>query len=141
GMRASLFGMALGVLVSGSIGAQEWPWNPSVLLHQPNRARYLYPTTPLIRYLEQRPGARFVPTAGSLQASTPMIYGLRSVGGYESLLPARIQNFWRVVGEGLAPDALASHRLLSAYDPAFELSMLRPSLLARAGVDYVVTPP
>ncbi|MFY9579260.1 MAG: YfhO family protein [Gaiellaceae bacterium] len=133
--------LVLVTAVAGSIVAQEWLWKRSVMLHQPDRVRYLYPSTPLIRYLEQRPDARFLPTASSLPASTPMIYGLHSVAGYESLLPIRIQNFWRVVGQGVEPTALASHKLLYAYYPRFELSQLRPSLLARAGVQYVVTPP
>jgi hypothetical protein len=111
------------------------------MLHQPNQPRYLYPSTPLIRYLEQRPEARMLPTETSFRGATAMIYPLASAGGYESLLPARTQNFWRVIGDGLSPRILESKPLIYAYYTQFQLSKLRPRLLARAGVSHVVAPP
>jgi hypothetical protein len=128
-------------VVAASIVGQAGLLSRMVMLHQPDRTRYLYPKTPLIRDLSTTRDARFLPTASSFNGATPMIYPLQSESGYESLLPERIQNFWRVVGDGLAPNALASQPLIYAYDPQFELAKLRPWLLARAGVQYVVTPP
>src|SRR5207244_9383012 len=46
-----LFGMVLVALVAGSIVSHEWLWKRIVMLPQQNRARFLYSTTPLIRYL------------------------------------------------------------------------------------------
>jgi hypothetical protein len=112
-----------------------------VMPHQPSKPAALYPPTPLIRYLERYRQARFLPTVHTFGGSTAMIFGLRSVGGYESLLPGRIEDFWRSVGEGLAPQELASNRLIYAYQPEFDLAKLRPGLLARAGVAYVVASP
>jgi hypothetical protein len=118
-----------------------YSWKRHVMLHQPDRSSLLYPSTPLIRYLARRGDATFLPTASSFRGSTAMIYSLESAGGYESLLPERVQNFWRVVAEGEHPDELESHPLIYAYQPRPQLDSLRPALLARAGVAYVVAGP
>jgi hypothetical protein len=109
--------------------------------HQPARSQYLYPATPLIGELQAQSVSRFLPTYPTFRGSTSMISGLRSAGGYESLLPARIQNFWRVLGDRLAPSALASDPLTYAYHPAYDLSKVQPGLLARASVSHVVAAP
>jgi hypothetical protein len=140
-MRGAAAGLVLVIAVAASIVGQEWSWKKSVMLHQPNGAAYLYPPTHLIGSLELHPGARFVRAGSTFQGSTAMIYPLQSAAGYESLLPARIQNFWRVVAGGEAPQELASHPLIYAYDPQFDLAKLRPGLLARAGVATVVALP
>jgi hypothetical protein len=70
-----------------------------------------------------------------------MIYGLQSVGGYESLLPARTQDLWRVLGDRLSPESLDSDPLIFAYHPAFDLGRVQPGLLARASIAYVVAAP
>jgi hypothetical protein len=131
----------LAVAVAFSIVGQEWLWKRNVMPHQPASQRYLYPPTPLIGELASTPEARFLPTYPEFRGSTAMIDGLQSVGGYESLLPARTQNFWRVLGDRLSPEDLASEPLIYAYTPAFELSRLQPGLLARASVAHVVAPP
>jgi hypothetical protein len=127
-------------LVGASVVWQEWTWRDEVMLHQPASARYLYPATPLTRELSP-PKRRFLPTYPSFRGSTAMIPELQSMGGYESLLPSRIQNFWRVVGEGVPPQSLASQPLLYAYHPVFLLANVRAELLARASVAVVVSPP
>jgi hypothetical protein len=140
-IRTSSTSTVLAVVVAVSIVVQARVLATHVMLHQPDQPRSLYPATPLIRYLEGRPEARFLPTDHSFRGSTAMIYRLQSAGGYESLLPGRVQNFWRVVGDNLRPEDLADNPLIYAYHPEFDLSKLRPELLARAGVDYVVIPP
>jgi Bacterial membrane protein YfhO len=139
--RISIPGALLVAAVAGSIVGQAWLEARYLMPHQPDRETDIYPSTPLIRYLEQRPGSRFLATTSAFRGSTPMLYRLRGAGGYESLLPRRIENYWRVVGDRVSPSSLASHPLVFAYHPFFELSKQRPELLARAGVDYVVTPP
>jgi hypothetical protein len=139
--RASRAGTVLVVVVALSIVVQAWFWKRDVMPHQPDSANYLYPATPLIRDLEAEPVSHFLPTFPTFRGSTPMIYGLRSVGGYESLLPARTQDFWRVLGDRLAPAQLAAQPLIYAYHPAYELPYLQPGLLARASVSHVVAAP
>ena len=139
--RASAAVAVLTIVVVGTTVGQEWFWARKVMLHQPDSAQYLYPATPLIRRLEARPTERFLPTNPVFRGSTAMIYALSSASGYESLLPERTMNFWRVVGSGLAPDELARQPLIYAYDPEFKLAELRPELLERAGVASVVAPP
>jgi hypothetical protein len=132
--------IALAAAIAASIVGQAWLWKKQVMLHQPNEPARLLPRTPLIRYLENAPEATFLPVS-SFRGSTAMVYPLRSAGGYESLLPARIENVWRTLGDGMKPRKLAAEPLIYAYYTMFELPKLRPRLLARAGVAYVVTPP
>jgi hypothetical protein len=138
GSRASI---ALVVFVAVSIVGQEWLWKQDVMPHQPAASQYLYPVTPLITDLQGDSVSRFLPTYPTFRGSTAMIYGLQSVGGYESLLPARTQDFWRVVGERLSPDALASRPITYAYHPVYDLATVQPGLLARASVSHVVAAP
>jgi hypothetical protein len=111
------------------------------MVYQPNRPQGLYPPTPLVRYLEQRPTERFLPTGRTFRGSTAMIFSLQSAGGYESLVPRRTEILWRTVAEGVPSRMAATRRRTSAYHPQFELADVRPALLARAGVAYVVAPP
>jgi membrane protein YfhO len=139
--RSSALAIFLAAAVGASIVWQLHSWADDVLLHQPNADPYLYPRTPLIRHLEERRESRFLPVGGAFSGSTAMIYPLQSAGGYESLLPGRVQNLWRVVGNGIPPSKLASLPLIYAYHPVFGLGSQKPALLARAGVDSVVAPP
>jgi hypothetical protein len=129
------------LVVAGSVLGQAHVLAPHVMEHQPADERHLYPPTPLVRYLQERPQARVLPTELSFNGSTPMIFELRSAGGYESLLPRRTQTFWRVVGDGLSPGRVSADPLVFAYFTRFEVDKLRPALLARAGVELVVTAP
>jgi hypothetical protein len=138
--RPAIVVFIVAALVGASIVWQEWTWRNEVMLHQPASPRYLYPATPLTRELSA-PKRRFLPTYPSFRGSTAMIPELQSMGGYESLLPSRIQNFWRVVGEGVPPEALVSRPLVFAYHPGFMLANLRAKLLAKASVAAVVSPP
>jgi hypothetical protein len=127
--------------VAGSVLAQAHVLAPHVMTNQPADAQHLYPRTPVIRYLERRPQARSLPTEFSLNGATPMVFPVRSASGYESLLPRRTQTFWRVVGDGLSPERALSDPLVFAYFTRFELRRLRPALLARAGIAYILTAP
>jgi hypothetical protein len=138
GSKASV---VLVAAVALSIVGQAWLWKRDVMLHQPRGSQYLYPVTPLITELERDSISQFMPTYPTFRGSTPMIYGLRSVGGYESLLPARTQNFWRVLGDRVSPDALASQPLTYAYHPGYDFAHVQPGLLARASVSHVVAAP
>jgi hypothetical protein len=129
------------VASAASIVGQSYVLARHVMPHQPDDPDSLYPETPLIRFLERDPDARVLPTARMLVGSTAIVYPLRNSGGYESLLPRRIEDFWRVVGGDVEPENLADERLIYAYKPQFELARLQAELLARAAVDYVITPP
>jgi hypothetical protein len=133
--------VAISALVALSVVVQAKTWARYSMPHQSARAESLFPRTHLIDYLARRPEELFLPTDVTFLGSTPMIFSLRNAGGYESLLPERIQNFWRVVGGGLRPEELASHKLIYAYFSQFQLSTLKPALLARAGIANVVAPP
>jgi hypothetical protein len=139
-LASTAIGTAFAVTVGGATFIQAQAWASAVMTWQPDRPRYLYPATPLIRELERRPAARILPTGMSFRGSTVMVHDLRSASGYESILPLRTQNLWRVVGEGLSPESFPDTPLVFAYHPEFALPMLRPWLLERVGVAYVVTP-
>jgi hypothetical protein len=112
----------------------------SIVHMQENSAALTYPATPLIQLLKRHPNARIFPSGNVLPGSTAMVYGLRNALGYESIVPARIQDFWRVVA-GLRPDQLATQRIQSAFELAPSPGQVRVDLLRRASVDYLITRP
>jgi hypothetical protein len=138
---APALGAALVSIVAVSVVWQAYRLLDDLVPHQPADARLLFPSTPLIRHLQRTPDARFLATDPAFPGATATIHGLESAGGYDNLAPKRTENFWRVLGNGLSPDALESNRLIYAFYPQYELSQLRPELLARAGIQHVVTPP
>jgi hypothetical protein len=111
-----------------------------VVRHQPDERALLYPETELTHFLERQPDPLILPTGSSFRGSTTMVFGLRSGGGYESLLPDRTTNLWRTV-EGFDPRQVAAAPLPTAYHPGFDLPNLRYDRLARAGVTHLVTVP
>jgi hypothetical protein len=137
---ASLVSVVVVAGVAGSLVAQGHELGRTVMRHQPADSELLYPSTPLIGYLQDR-DARFVAARPAFRGSTAMAHSLGNVGGYESLLPQRTETFWRVVAEGLTPQDVEAEPLTSAYHPFLSLSYLRPDRLARAAVAYVVAPP
>jgi membrane protein YfhO len=139
--RVDVAAVVLVGLVAASIVGQEWLWARQVMTHQPTEARLLFPRTPLIERLEQRQGERVLPTDWALHGSTAMVYPLLSAGGYESLLPQRVQDFWRVLGDRVPPRSLERQPMVNGYNPAYRLERLRPALLARAGIASVASPP
>jgi hypothetical protein len=124
-----------------SVVAQSYRLADFLMPYQPNEQRLLLPSTPLIRFLQREPEARSLATDPSFLGSTAVIHLLRTAGGYDNLAPERTQNFWRAVGNGLSRDELLARPLIYAFYPRYELSKLRPMLLARAAVQYVVIPP
>jgi hypothetical protein len=134
-------GAVLVTIVAVSVVWQAYMPLDVLVPDQPAQARLLFPSTPLIRQLQRTPDERFLATDPSFLGATAMIHGLESAGGYDNLAPKRTENFWRVLGNGLSPTALESNRLTYAFYPQYELSQLRPELLARAGIRHVVTPP
>jgi hypothetical protein len=139
--RKFYVGAFVAAAVAVSVFVQEWRWRDSVMLHQPASAQFLYPVTPLIEDLQTRPGQRFLQTSPAFRGATTLIFSLESAGGYESLLPSRVQNLWRAVGDGIPPAELASQPLISAYHTDFHLAAQRTELLRRAGIALVVSPP
>lgn len=140
-LRSARAAAALVGVVIVSVGIQEWLWKRDVMVHQPATPKSLYPQTPLVRDLEDEAVTRFLPTTPSFRGSTAMIFQLPSAGGYESLLPARTQDFWRVLGDRLNPATLAAHPLIYAYHPGYQLTRIQPGLLARASVSHVFAAP
>ena len=129
------------VILAGSVLGQEYKATKGVRTHQPNQERLLFPATPLIRFLQEDADARFIATDSAFLGSTALVHELESVGGYDNLAPRRTEDFWRVLGGGWAPAELEAHALIYAFYPEYAFAQLRPHLLARAGVRYVVTPP
>jgi hypothetical protein len=143
--RGAIAGSTVPVLafaiLAGSVLLQEYEVTEGVRTHQPHQKHLLFPVTPLIRFLQNDAEGRFMATGDTFTGSTALVHDLDSAGGYDNLAPLRTQNFWRVLGEGLAPSELEANALIFAFYPLYEFAKLRPHLLARAGVRYVVTPP
>lgn len=123
----------------------------------PRQDAHLYPRTPLIAALEadrrahppQEP-QRFIPIARTasteefrppvLYTSQAMVFGLDSAAGYESVVPQRVVDLWRVI-EGGSPDQVLASPLGSAYVASFRGGATRLDLLPRLGVTTVVGAP
>ena len=114
-----------------------------------------FPATPLIRALQAGGGGvagwpdRVLPanvTEGAwqppmLDSNDPLVFGIASANGYDSSVPTRTVDMWRVVG-GEDPGEVIATKLTSAYQPTFDAPMVRFDLLPRMGVDQIaVTPP
>lgn len=122
----------------------------------PRQAALLYPPTELIGALERdarsrpvdepqrflpltrtpEPGGWFPPV---LYASQPMVFGLDSAGGYDSIVPDRVVDLWRVVG-GDDPDSVFARPLQSAFVASFPAGTTRLDMLDRVGVTTLVAP-
>lgn len=124
----------------------------------PRDPSLLYPRTGLINALEadrrSRPTKapqRFLPLtrphvpgkvffAPVLYTSQQMVFGLDSAGGYESVVPSRVVNLWRVVA-GEDPRAVVGQRLTSGFLTTFPAGITRLDLLGRVGVTTLVGSP
>ena len=113
----------------------------------------LYPRTPLIDAIQRTttrggtswPG-RIVPVRASdpavppvLFAAESLLFGIDSLGGYDSAIPRRTVTLLRVL-EGADPDEALRSGLIGAYVPQFG-SKTRLELLTRLGVTTIVAPP
>ncbi len=150
GWRRALpaLGLALVALTAAQLIGYGRAINPPF---QQRTAAALYPPTPLIeRLIAAGPEARIVPLRtinGPEEWAPPMFVGsipqglgLRITGGYESLLPAREADFWRVVkGEELA-DVLANP-VEDAVVLNFYPRRVRYDLLPLIGVNLIAAVP
>ena len=118
---------------------------------QPRTAAALYPPTPLVeRLLAAEPEARIVTlrtidgpeqwAPPMFQGSIPQSLGLRTTGGYESLLPAREADFWRIV-KGEDPASVAANPVEDAIVLNFYPRRVRHDLLPQIGVTLLAAVP
>jgi hypothetical protein len=138
--RARLVGWGLAGLVAVTMIVQMRLYAGDVLRDQATGDAGLYPATALIERLRSEPDVRFLPLFPSFRGSTSAVFRVQNALGYESLLPERAQNLWRVV-QGVDPSDLSRFPVKSAYHPMAHSAVLRFDLLARAGVTHLVTPP
>jgi hypothetical protein len=124
---------------------------------QPRDPSHLYPRTPAIRALERLRATaapeeplRLLPLRRSelgipfapptMYASHSMMFELESAAGYESLVPDRIVNLWRVVaGEPLRD--VQQTQPPGAFIPSYVVPRTRFDLLPRLGVTSLLAPP
>ncbi|MCZ7527336.1 MAG: YfhO family protein [Acidimicrobiia bacterium] len=103
------------------------------------------PTTPVLdalsreatRIAEAGDRQRVVPVSGILPASIPMVFGIESAGGYESMMPRRVEAVWRVVA-GSSPRQVLAEPSRGAYRSFYPAGVLRFGLLERLGVTTVL---
>jgi hypothetical protein len=113
---------------------------PEIMHAQAASPEAAYPPTPLVDRLRAKEHGRFLAVGEVLPASTALVYPLRNAVGYESIIPGRVQDFWRVIaGEDVGE--LSTTRVLSAFEPIPQFGMMRSDLLSRAGVGFVAAPP
>jgi len=118
---------------------------------QPRTAAALYPPTPLVeRLLAAGPEARIAAlrtingpeqwAPPMFQGSIPQSLGLRTAGGYESLLPARQADFWRIV-KGEDPASVAANPVEDAVVLNFYPRRVRYDLLPQIGITLLAAVP
>jgi len=118
---------------------------------QPRTIAALYPPTPLVeRLLAAGPEARIAAlrtingpeqwAPPMFQGSIPQSLGLRTVGGYESLLPARQADFWRIV-KGEDPASVAANPVEDAVVLNFYPRRIRYDLLPQIGITLLAAVP
>jgi hypothetical protein len=118
---------------------------------QPRTAAALYPPTPLVeRLLAAGPEARIAAlrtvngpeqwAPPMFQGSIPQSLGLRTAGGYESLLPARQADFWRIV-KGEDPASVAANPVEDAVVLNFYPRRVRYDLLPQIGINLLAAVP
>lgn len=136
------------------LGAYDRAINPPFEIRQ---SQYLYPKTPLLNALDKDQGTygggemqRVFPvrrsligvpwTAPILYAADALASGYDSAEGYDSLVPERTADLWRVV-QGEKPDAVLTNKLQSAYIPSYYSQTTRFDLLPRLGVTTLLATP
>lgn len=118
---------------------------------QPRTAETLYPRTPLVeRLAAEGLNARIMQlrTINGPEVWAPPMFGgsipqtqaLRTTGGYESLLPAREADFWRVV-KGEEIGFVTSHPVEDAVVLNFYPRRVRYDLLPLIGVNLIAAVP
>ncbi|HXP32679.1 MAG TPA: hypothetical protein VN820_01625 [Acidimicrobiales bacterium] len=126
--------------------------NPPFL---PSRPSLSFPATALIRALQSGSGgvagwpSRILPANDTtsawqppmLDSNDPLIFGIASANGYDSSVPTRTVDIWRVVA-GEMPGEVIATKLSNAFQPTFDAPDVRFDLLPRLGVNQIaVTPP
>lgn len=141
-----LFGLACSLIAveAWQLITYTWATNPV----QPKSAEWLFPETPVIKALQNlqgeyhvlpvtshAPAGQWVPPvlAGKVAAN----FGLRSVSGYESLLPIPTAGIWSTVEHG--GNFIKEFPLV--YRPYFYHDRLPLTLLEKTSVGLLVTPP
>ena len=144
GLSRSRVGRALAaIVVVAAIGTtivQLRFYDSRVEHTQSATSRELYPPTPILERLAKAHDPRVLPLQWVLPGSAALIYRLRNALGYESLVPARTQDFWRVV-TGVPVGSLSHEPVQSAFEPWPVLGDVRLDLLPKAAVDFVAARP
>ncbi len=110
--------------------------------------------TPLLGALQRGGGSvagwpnRVLPANDSLNGWQPpmldsnvsLIFDVGSASGYESSVPTRTVDLWRVVS-GESPDGVIATKLGGAFQPTFDAPRVRFDLLPRVGVDQIALTP
>ena len=125
--------------------------NPPFLPREPTLA---FPVTPLISVLKSQSRGvggwpnRVLPANDSaagweppmLDSNDPLVFGIASANGYDSSVPTRTVDVWRVVG-GEDPNQVIATKLQGAFQPTFDALTVRYDLLPRLGVDQIALTP
>ena len=148
--------MAFSILAIGFTAAQLITYgrliNPPF---HPRRADLLYPETALLsalrratatpscygRHLPLRRSPDEIPWAPpTLYAAEAMVFGFESAGGYDSVIPKRSLQVWRVA-RGEPIEHVLVHADTGAFVPSFDVRDTRFDLLPRLGITAIVGPP
>jgi hypothetical protein len=125
--------------------------NPPFL---PTTRATTFRVTPLLRALKAGHGDptgwpdRVLPANDSLSGwSQPMldsndalVFGIDSASGYDSSVPTRTVDLWRIVA-GESPGEVLATKLQGAFQPTFDALTVRYDLLPRLGVDQIALTP
>ena len=146
---ANVVGLVIVAITAFQLGTYGRKLNPPF---PPSQAAYEYPLTPLLTALGPQgrtPSGwpdRLLPVRSDttdppmLYSAEPLVFGIDSAGGYDSSVPTRTVNLWRVVA-GEQPGAVIGSKLSGAYQPAFSAAPTRYELLPRSGVDRIALTP
>ena len=147
-LATSVLGTALVLLQAFQLAAYDRQVNPGF---QAREQRVMFPPTPLLDALAANPGvsSRIIPVRPAVVGSptsipmlvgdVPMLFGLRSIGGYFNVIPPRAASLALYLGG--APLRTALTPLAGAYPAWFYAGTVRYDLLERLGVTAIVADP
>jgi hypothetical protein len=150
--NAALYAIAIAAVLANSVQLLRYGRALNRTFH-PRTTEFLFPRTPLIRAASRHVRARVgrilplrSPMAEGqwsppiLYGSQHMVFGLPSLGGYDSVVPEHSLHV-SLVAAGKPVEQVLSNTGVGAYVSDYPLDRVRFDLLSRLGITTILAPP